>query len=202
MTQLESRFLVTPLESCSETQVTPLESRFLPNDSPRLESQSMIRESKCTLQKIMIYCFICSDAVDTVTSETWLKFRDQTRTSSKTPRLEASKTMHFPKFYFNILIASDLNFFQFFGIFPTCFACFLPANTAKKSQKYWNLINDFFATFKIARPEIKPSRPRRDLKPAKPRPSFETPSLSIWLSQQAEALQKAITQSKPTISEH
>jgi len=40
--------------------------------------------------------------------------------------------------------ASDLNFFQNSGIFPTCFGCFLPANTTnKKSLNYRNFNKPF-----------------------------------------------------------
>jgi len=46
---------------------------------------------------------------------------------------ETSKFVHFAEIFFkNVLITSDLNFFQISGIFPTCFGCFLPANTTKK----------------------------------------------------------------------
>jgi len=32
----------------------------------------------------------------------------------------------------DVVITSDLNFFQIYGTFPTCFGCFLPANTTNK----------------------------------------------------------------------
>jgi len=85
-----------------------------------------------------------------------VKDRDETETSSKTsrprldtwssrPRFETSKLVHFAKnFILNVVITSDFNFFQISGIFPTCFTCFLPANTTnKKSLNYKNFNKPF-----------------------------------------------------------
>ena len=81
---------------------------------------------------------------DVVETETWLKFRDETETSSETPRLETwssrprletSKFVHFVEFVFwNVVVTSESNFFQISGIFPTCFGCFLPENTTNKQS--------------------------------------------------------------------
>jgi len=69
------------------------------------------------------WALLSSDVVDTITfeTETWLKFRDKTETSSKTvrprletwssrprPKLETSKFVHFAEiFQKNVIIASD-----------------------------------------------------------------------------------------------
>ena len=90
---------------------------------------------------------------DVVETETWLKFLDETETSSKTPRprLEVrdrgSRLQNLcilQKFKKNVVITSDLNFFQISGIFPTCFGCFLPTNrTNKNSLNYRNFDKPF-----------------------------------------------------------
>jgi len=47
-----------------------------------------------------------------------------------------------------------LEFFSNFWRFPTCFGCFLPANTTNKNRWIIEiLINHFFAIFKVSRPE-------------------------------------------------
>jgi len=85
-----------------------------------------------------------SDVVETVTleAETWLKFRDETKTkTSKTPRPRLQNCWNFLQ---NFVITSDFNFFQISGIFPTCFGCFLPANTTnKKSLNHRNFNKRF-----------------------------------------------------------
>jgi len=85
-----------------------------------------------------------------VKTKTWLKLRDfKIRVFCR--KLSIKCRDHF-----------WVNFFEIPGIFPTCFDCFLHANTATKIR--WiieNLLNHFFAIFKVP-------RPRRDLKPSRP----------------------------------
>jgi len=60
----------------------------------------------------------CSDVVETVTFET-----------------ETSKFEHFAEILLkDVVITSELECFQISGIFPTCFDCFLPANTTNKNR--------------------------------------------------------------------
>ena len=114
-----------------------------------------------------------SDVVEIVTFETenWLKFRDETEMSSKTPRLETcssiprprletSKFRHFAKRFFKKCHHHVwLKFFQISGIFPSCFGCFLPANTTnKKSLNYRNFNQPcrwiVFAILEVSRPQL------------------------------------------------
>jgi len=52
----------------------------------------------------------------------------------------------------NVIITSELKIFQISGIFPTCFGCFLPANTNKNRRIIQILLNHFCAIFKVSRP--------------------------------------------------
>ena len=59
----------------------------------------------------------------------------------------------------NVIITSDLKFFQISGIFPSCFGCFLPANTTnKKSLNYRNFNQPcrwiVFAILEVSRPQL------------------------------------------------
>jgi len=131
-----------------------------------------------------------SDVVETVTFmiETWLKFRDETETSSKTPRLETwnsrprletSKSVHFVEILLeNVVITYGLIFFQISGIFPTCFGCILSANTTNKnSLNYRNFNKPFLCN--VLSLETWNLRDRDSQKwVSRPRPCLETPSLS------------------------
>ena len=113
-----------------------------------------------------------SDVVETATfeTETWLKFRDRdwdrdfiknSETDTRDMMFETeTNTRDFKIFAFcrnffdNVVITSESSFFFISGIFPTCFVCFLPENTTKKS--HWIieiLINHLFAIFEVSRPE-------------------------------------------------
>jgi len=61
-----------------------------------------------------------------------------------------------PKFSKKIfVIISKLNFFQISDIFPTCFGCFMPANTTNKNCWIIEiLLYPFFAIFKVSIPEL------------------------------------------------
>ena len=57
---------------------------------------------------------------------------------------------------------SDLKFFKFHK-FLACFGCFLPANTTNKNIWITEiLINHFFATFKVSRPETFETETRKN----------------------------------------
>jgi len=118
--------------------------------------------------------FLTSDVVET---ETWLKFRDET--SSKNSETETSNFVHFAEIKKNIVITSDLIFFQISGIFPTCFGCFLPANTTnKKSLNYRNFNKPFHCNIQSL--ETWNLRDRDSQKwVSRPRPSLETASLIL-----------------------
>jgi len=103
-----------------------------------------------------------SDVVETVTfeTETWLKLRDrdfiknpETETWPSRPSLETSKFIDFAEIFFKCRHHFQVDFFQISVIFPSCFGCFLSANTInKKSLNYRILLNHFFAIFKVSRP--------------------------------------------------
>jgi len=63
---------------------------------------------------------------------------DLNETSTPRPALEIQdrdfKICAFCRKFFKNVITSELNFFQISGTFPTCFGCFLPANTANKNS--------------------------------------------------------------------
>jgi len=74
-----------------------------------------------------------------VETETWLKLRDRdfiiknSETRDLKFKTKTSKFVHFSEIFGNnVIIISKLNLFQISGIFPTCFGCFLPANTTKE----------------------------------------------------------------------
>jgi len=117
--------------------------------------------AKLMLKQSLVWQW-CSQTVTFYTeTDTWLKFRDETETSSKTPTIEVwdrdSRLQNLcvlPKLKKNVVITSDLNFFQISGIFPTCFGCFLPTNTTNKNLWIIQIfINHFFTVFKVSRPE-------------------------------------------------
>ena len=153
---------------------------------------------------IAVFDIFTSGVVKTVTfkTETWLKFRDETETSSKTPRprietwssrprLEISKFVHFSKKK-NVVITSDLHFL-ISGIFPTCFGCFLPANTTnKKSLNYRNFEKPFLCNIQCLETwnlrdryrdetwNLRDRDSKMDLETSlasRPWPSLQTPSL-------------------------
>ena len=158
---------------------------------------------------------IISDVVETAAfeTETWLNLRDEISskflrprptfdTWNSRPRLEISK---FCALCWNFLkISSPLPswiFFQISGFFPSCFGCFLPANTTnKKSSNYRKFAIPFLCNIQSLdttslrdRDEIWNVRDRDEIwnlrdqdsqkwvsrLVSRPRPSVETPSLEI-----------------------
>ena len=122
-----------------------------------------------------------SDVVETVTfeTETWLKFRDETETSSKT--LE-SETRDF-KICYNLPIfflkrsLSLLSWilFKFLAFFRRVLLVFLPENTTKNRWIIKILINHFFSIFKVSRPETFETETRPETFETETRPeTFET----------------------------
>jgi len=85
----------------------------------------------------MISNVFFSDVVDTVTFDTEIKFRDETETETLLhQKLRDFKNLCIlPKFLLKTPLPLSLNFFQIFGIFPTCFSCFLLENVTKKIVK-------------------------------------------------------------------
>ena len=111
---------------------------------------------------------LVSDVVETVTFET------ETETSSKTPRPRLQNLCILPNFSKkNVVITSELNFCQSSGVFPTCFGCFLPENTAKNKSLYYRNKKNISLQYSKS----------RDLKPWRPRPSLEIPSLVLVVLQ-------------------
>ena len=94
-----------------------------------------------------------SDVVETVTfeTETWLKLRDrdfiknpETETWPSRPSLETSKFIDFAEIFFKCRHHFQVDFFQISVIFPSCFGCFLSANTInKKSLNCRNFTKSF-----------------------------------------------------------
>jgi len=69
----------------------------------------------------------------------------ETETWSSRPRIETSKFVHFAEFFLkDVVITSESNFFHISGIFPTCFGCFLPANTTNKTSLNYRNFNKPF----------------------------------------------------------
>ena len=105
-------------------------------------------------------------------TETWLKFRDETETSSKTsrptletwsprPRLETSKFVHFAELKKMLSSLLTWNFFKFLAFF--CFGCFWPANTTNKNSWIIEiLIHHFFAILKVSKPETFETETRKN----------------------------------------
>jgi len=83
------------------------------------------------------------------------KSENETRDLKLRPRptLETSNFAHFAEFNQKCRHHFWLEFFFISGIFPTCFGCFLPANTTNKNRWILEiLVNHFFAIFKVSRP--------------------------------------------------
>ena len=141
-----------------------------------------------------------SDVVEIITFETetktWLKFRDKTETSPKTPRprlrletwssrprLETSNFVHFAKFFEKILSSLlTWKFFKFLAFLRRVLVVF-PANTTnKKSLNYRNLNKTFLCNIRSLETWNLRDRDRDSQKwvsrlVSRPRPSLETPSL-------------------------
>ena len=100
-----------------------------------------------------------SDVVLTVTfdteTETWLKLRD--RDFIKNSRVRDFKICALCRNLFKTCCHHFwVEFVSNFWHFPTCFGGFLPASaTNNKSANYRNLLNHFFAIFKVLRPATK-----------------------------------------------
>ena len=106
----------------------------------------------CDVKLLECRCVVVSDVAKSVTFETWLKVRDRPRLHQKLRDRDLkfeTETRDFKicgfcrNFLKNVVITSDLNFFNFWQ-FPTNFGCFLPENTTnKKSLKYRNFNKPF-----------------------------------------------------------
>jgi len=116
-----------------------------------------------------------SDVFETITyeTETWLKSRDRDFIKhSKTQDLKLeieTKTRDWwivPKFFKNVVISSKFNFFRISWHFPTCFGCFLPANTTEKNSLS---CRSFTKPFLCDIQRLKTISCDRDLKPSRPR---------------------------------
>jgi len=132
-----------------------------------------------------------SDVVETVTIETeaWLKFRD--RDFIRNPETGDLKIETETRGFKIYAICRNfkkcrhrfrVEFFQISGVFPTCFGCFLPANSTNKNRRNIEiLLYHFFAVFKVSRPVTFETGNRDSQKwvsrrVSRPRPTFETPS--------------------------
>jgi len=66
-----------------------------------------------------------------------------------------------------------VKFFQISGIFPSCFGCFIPANTTNKNRSIIEiLLYHFFAIFKVSRPVAVETETRPE--------TFETETRKNW----------------------
>ena len=109
---------------------------------------------------VLLYVFAYLRAFET---ETWLKFRDETETSSKSPRpklktwrsrLETSKFVRFTEIFKKCRHHFWLHFFNFLAFFRS--ALVVSYLQIQQTKNHWSmkiLINHFFAIFKVSRPE-------------------------------------------------
>jgi len=131
-----------------------------------------------------------------------LKLRDQdfiknheTETRDLKFETETSIFGHFADF-FKCRHHFLVEIFQISGIFPSYFCCFSPASTTKKnSLNYRNFTKPFLCniqsleTYSLRDQDETWNLRDRDLQKrvsrrvSRPRPSLETPSLELWLSQ-------------------
>jgi len=116
-------------------------------------------------------------------TETWSKLRD--RDFIKYTRLETwvsrshlkicvSCRYFSKKFPNNVITTSKLKFCRISGSFPTCFGCFLSANTADRNPLNYRSfsLRHILAIFKVSRQQACDRdlwSLRRDLKPSRPR---------------------------------
>ena len=144
-------------------------------------------------QDSIVVCFEFtndSDVVEIVTfetvTETWLKVRDDTETSTKAlrpglgtwssrPRLETSNFVYFTEIKKKMSSSLRTWFFLSSGIFRhVLLVSYLQTQQTKNRWIIEILINHFFTIFKVMKPRDRDSQKWF----SRPRPSLETPSLT------------------------